>query len=98
MKKKVEKTLTTAAVGWRHLASSRFFYVFSKTRGKSLVEKKEENKHRFASTHLNGKEKFEFWGKLFLRIQAIREVDAPDAAVRMYLHAQRFNVVSACTT
>lgn len=46
--------------------------------------------------HLDGEEKFEFWGKLFLRIKAIREVDAPDAAVRMYLHAQSFNVVGAC--
>lgn len=46
-------------------------------------------------THLNGEEKFEFWGKLFLRIKAIREVDAPDAAVCMYLHAQSFNVVGA---
>ena len=45
---------------------------------------------------LDGEEKLELWRKLLLRIQAIGEVDAPDAAVRMDLHAKRFNVVGAC--
>lgn len=48
------------------------------------------------SSLLDGKEKLELRGKLLLGIQTIGEVDTPDAAVRMNLHAKRFDVVGAC--
>ena len=50
----------------------------------------------FFLSFLDRKEKLELRGKLLLGIQAVREVDAPNAAVRMDLHAKRFNVVGAC--
>ena len=42
---------------------------------------------------LDGEEELELGRELLLGVQAIREVDAADAAVRVDLHAERFNVV-----
>lgn len=42
---------------------------------------------------LNGQEKLELGGQFFLAVQPVREVDPPYAAVRMYGHPQRLDVV-----
>lgn len=46
---------------------------------------------------LKGQEELELGGQLLLGVQAVREVDAADAAVGMDLDAQRLYVVGACT-
>ena len=45
---------------------------------------------------LDGQEQLELWGQLLLRVQAVGEVDAADAAVRVHLHPQCLDVVCAC--
>jgi len=47
---------------------------------------------------LDGEEKLEFWGKLLFRVEAIRKVDAPNAAIGVDLHAQGLNVVGTIST
>jgi hypothetical protein len=44
---------------------------------------------------LNGQKEFEFWGKLLLRVKAVREVNASNAAVGMDLDTEGLNVVCA---
>jgi len=41
----------------------------------------------------DGQKELEFRRKLFLRVQAIREVDTANSAIRVYLNSQNFNVV-----
>jgi len=48
-----------------------------------------------ASLLLNRQEELEFWGQFLLRIQAITEVQAANAAVGVDLHAERLNVIRA---
>lgn len=43
----------------------------------------------------DGQEELELRGKLLLRVEAVGEIDAADAAVGVYLHAQRLDVVRA---
>ena len=48
---------------------------------------------------LDGQEKLELRRELLLGVEAVREIDAADAAVRVNLHAERLDVVGAvCTT
>mmetsp|Transcript_37020 Transcript_37020/g.93521 ORF Transcript_37020/g.93521 Transcript_37020/m.93521 type:complete len:253 (+) Transcript_37020:231-989(+) len=44
---------------------------------------------------LDGQEQLEFRRQLLLRVEAVREVDAPDATVCVDLHLQRLDVVRA---
>lgn len=46
---------------------------------------------------LDGQEELELRGQLLLGVELVREVDAADAAVRVDLHAQRLDVIRACT-
>lgn len=46
--------------------------------------------------YLNWKEKLKFWWKFLFRVEPIREVDAPNATVGMYLYTQGLNVVGSC--
>jgi hypothetical protein len=41
----------------------------------------------------DGQKELEFRRTLFLRVQAIREVDTANSAIRVYLNSQNFNVV-----
>ena len=45
---------------------------------------------------LQGQKQLELWGQLLLRVEAVREVDAANAAIGMDLHPQRLYVICAC--
>lgn len=41
----------------------------------------------------NRKKEFEFWGQLIFGIQPVREINAPDATVRVDLHSKGLDIV-----
>jgi len=53
---------------------------------------------RLSGRLLHGQKELELWGKFFLGIQSVGEVDSADAAVSMELDPQGFDVVGAVCT